>query len=298
MSSGPGPVVSRSLLTDELSALRRESGKTQEEVATALDWSPSKLIRIEGGTVGISVSDLRSLLRHYGMDEGPRVERLVGYARAARERGWWAPYRDDLDVGYYTYIGYEAGASVIRSFQGLRVPALLQTEDYARAMTIEYVPRKEVADVVIDVRMQRQYELSHTDPPRQHYILDEAVVQRWVGAQRDPGIMPRQLRHVMELAQQPEITVEVIPFSKGAHFGLLGEFTILSFDSGLSDILYLEKAVSRASDLAIGARDEIVADYREGFENIGRLALSPEESLELCDRVATRMEEATPPAAS
>jgi len=148
MGSNPGPVVQRALLTDELQTIRREAGKTQEEVAAALDWSPSKLIRIEGANVGISVSDLRSLLRYYGMDDVERIERLVAYARGAKARGWWMAYRNDLEPGYYTYLGYEMGATAIRSFQPLLIPGQLQTEDYARALTIEFVPDGSEAEVV------------------------------------------------------------------------------------------------------------------------------------------------------
>ncbi len=277
----------RALLTDELLTIRLEAGKTQEQAATALDWSPSKLIRIEGGIVGISVSDLRSLLRYYGLEDDPRVERLVGYAKGAKARGWWSVYRHDLDPNYYTYLGYEAGASFIRSFQPLVIPGLLQIEDYARAMTAEFVPDANQAEVRIDVRLQRQYEVLEQDPPQQRYILDEAVVRRRVGAQEDVTVMPRQLRHLIEMAERPDLTIEVIPFTKGAHFGLTGNFTVLSFDSGLSDILYLEGGV-RA--LTIGARDSRVADYRDAFENIGKLALSPDRSLELIARIADEME--------
>ncbi|MBW8482996.1 helix-turn-helix domain-containing protein [Actinomadura parmotrematis] len=289
-----GPVVQQALLTDELVTLRRELGKTQEEVASALDWSTSKLIRIEGANVKISVSDLRSLLRHYGLEDGARVERLVEYARGARTRGWWALYRNDLEPDFHTYLGYEAGASYIRSFQPLRVPGLLQTEEYARAMTIEFVPESHALDVVVDVRMQRQVEvLDKSEPPDQHYLLDEAVIRRWVGAQRDDSIMPRQLRHLLDTAERPGITIDVIPFRSGAHFGLRGEFTVLSFDSALSDILYLEDA--RSLDLTIGARDSRVADYRDAFDNIRRLALPQEESLALIERIAAEMEAGSAP---
>ncbi|MEO5873497.1 MAG: helix-turn-helix transcriptional regulator [Streptosporangiaceae bacterium] len=293
MSSNPGPVVQRALLTDELQTIRRESGKTQEEVAAALDWSPSKLIRIEGANVGISVSDLRSLLRYYGLDDSDRIERLVEYARGAKARGWWTVYRNDLEPGYLTYLGYETGATFIRLFEPLLVPGQLQTEDYARALTIEFIPDESESEIVVDVRMQRQYEVLDRDPPEQHYILDEAAVRRRVGSQRDADIMPRQLRHLLELAERPEVLLEVIPFARGAHFGLRGGFTVLSFDNGLSDILYLEDA--RSSDVTIGARDSRVADYRDAFENIRRLVLSPEQSLELIGRIAEEMEAAARP---
>ncbi|HEU5030690.1 MAG TPA: helix-turn-helix transcriptional regulator [Spirillospora sp.] len=276
----PGPAVQRAILTSELQRLRQENGATQEHVAGALDWSTSKLIRIEGGTVGVSTTDLHALLRHYGLRDGdPQIEKLTEIARDARQRGWWALYKNELDPEYLKYVGYEMGASTVQSFQPLLVPGLLQTEEYANAVTIELVPTQSQCDIVVEVRMQRQEEVfGRSAAPQVSMVMDEAVLRRRVGGQVDPGIMPRQLRHILEMLEKPHVSVEVIPFTKGAHFGLSGEFTILGFaDPRVSDVLYLEK--TGLDDVTLVARDPRVTDYRAAYENLRQLAMPPEETI-------------------
>lgn len=275
----PGPVVQRAILTSELQRLRLDNGATQEQVAAALDWSTSKLIRIEGGTVGVSTTDLQALLRFYGIQDGdPLIQKLTDIAREARQRGWWALYKNELESDYLKYIGYEMGASTIRDFQPLVVPGLLQTEEYANALTVEFVSSPAQRDVVVEVRMQRQEEIfNRARPPQVMTVIDEAVLRRRVGGQVDPGVMPRQLRHLLEMLDEPNVTVEIIPFAKGAHFGMRGEFTILQFaDERLDDVLYLEKA--GVSDLTVVDRDARVTDYRAAYENLRQLAVPPDRT--------------------
>lgn len=298
VSSDPGPVVQRALLTAELQKLRRECHKTQEQVAQALDWSASKLIRIEGGNVGISTTDLQALLRHYGVTDTGRTEELETLARGARRRGWWAPFKNDLDQPYFTYIGYEAGASLVRCFEPMLVPGVLQTDEYAAALTIEYIPNSPaLVDSVVDARLRRQEELlGREDPPMQEFILDEAVIRRRVGGQRDPGIMPRQLRHLLEATALPSCVVEVIPFDKGSHFGMRGPFTLLEFEIGLDAVLYLESSRARGGEVTFDPGD--VATYLEAFEHLRDLALSPEESIDFIRETADAMVAEGPPAAA
>lgn len=294
MASDPGPVVQRARLTAELQRIRRDAGKTQEEVARALDWSPSKLIRIEGGNVGISTTDLQALLRYCGVEDESRIRELATLARGARTRGWWDPYKSDLDSAYATYLGYELGASSIRWFSPLLVPGLLQTEEYARALTIEYRPEAGAAEPVIEVRLLRQDKLfNREDRPQQHYVLDEAVIRRRVGGQRDPAIMPRQLAHILEIARMPDVTIELIRFDKGSHFGMRGEFTILGFDSGPAGVLYLENA--RGGDLTVADSEQIAA-YLEAFDHLRQLALPEEESVAFIEAAAAQMSAQTPTA--
>jgi transcriptional regulator with XRE-family HTH domain len=290
MASDPGPVIQRALLTAELQRVRRDAGKTQEEVARALDWSPSKLIRIEGGNVGISTTDLQALLRYCGVTEEARVQELSVLARGARARGWWDPYKDDLnDPAYSTYIGYEGGASTIRHCSPLFIPGLLQTEEYARALTIEFAPNEAILNAVVEVRLLRQDKMfNQDDPPEQHYVLDEATIRRRVGGQRDIGIMSRQLDNLLDLATRPYMTVELIPFDKGAHFGMLGEFVLLGFQHGPEGVLFLESSRASGSDLTVAESDHIAA-YLEGFERLRNLALSPEESINFIREVADEM---------
>jgi transcriptional regulator with XRE-family HTH domain len=293
MSASQGPVVQRAMLTSELVRIRKEARKVQEEVARALDWSPSKLIRIEGGNVGISTTDLQALLRFYGVDGDGEVQRLTDLARGSRERGWWQAYQTDIsDLAFRSYLGYEMGASVMRQFEVSLVPGLLQTEDYAKVVLREYAGDIGQAriDTLTEIRMTRQEQILARDPlPIQHFILDEAVIRRRVGAKLPGGrgIMPAQLRLLVEVAQRPNVTLEIIPFESGAHFGMKGGFTLLEFDADLGEVLYIDSA--RGSDLTITGRDATVVEYQEAFEGLREPAYSPERSLEFLHQVIDQM---------
>ncbi|MER6814369.1 helix-turn-helix transcriptional regulator [Spirillospora sp. NPDC000708] len=285
--SRPGPMVQRAILTSELQRLRQENGVTQEQVAAALDWSTSKLIRIEGGAVGVSTTDLHALLRHYGIQDGDaQVAKLTEIARDARQRGWWALYKNELAPEYLRYIGYENGASIIRSFQPLLVPGLLQTEEYANAVTIEFVPTPNQRDVVVEVRMRRQEEIfSQSEPPQVSMVVDEAALRRRVGGQVDPGVMPRQLRHLLAMIEKPYVSIEVIPFSKGAHFGMGGGFTVLEFaDARVNDVLYLEQ-----TDVTVMDPDSRITAYRAAYENLRQLAVRPDETGRFIEEIIASM---------
>lgn len=291
MCADQGPVIHRALLSSELVRLRQEKNLKQETVARALDWSPSKLIRIEGGSVGISTTDLQALLRQYGVDDGsPLMAHLIELARGARERGWWSSYSRELssDPAYLAFLGYEYGASRIKHFGLAVMPALLQTEDYARALTRQYVS-EERAEMLVTVRMLRQEKLLERDPPpEQAFVLDEAVIRRRVGRRVDLKIMPNQLKHLLELqATRPYLTIQVIPFDVGAHFGMTGNFAVLEFEGALGPVLYLEN--SRGGALTVTGRDPEIVNYNSAFETLRETALSPEASRELIERVIAEM---------
>src|SRR5580658_5170526 len=158
MASDQGPVVQSALLRIELVRLRKERKMTQEQVAENLEWSASKLIRVEGGRSSITKVDLDALLDQYGLKSESQREKLQALNRGARDRGWWDTYRDDVSPTYLTYVGYEAGAAFIRQFPGTVVPGLLQTREYAVALTATSVDPEKVAPVV-RLRLQRQSEL-------------------------------------------------------------------------------------------------------------------------------------------
>ncbi|MBO2450772.1 helix-turn-helix domain-containing protein [Actinomadura barringtoniae] len=288
MPTDQGPVVQRALLVRELNTLRRETGLRQEEVASAQGWSTSKLIRIEGGKTGISKNDLLGLLRQYGVDDPTETDRLVELARGAGQRGWWDDYKADLrDPAYFALLGYETGASFIRHYQGQVVPGLLQTKEYAEMTTEEYLPPAEVGTIV-NVRMRRQRELRQRDPqPYQFFILDEAVIRRRVGVTRDASIMPSQLDHLVSVAQRDNVTIEVIPFSKGAHIGMRGPFELLEFEGGLDDVAFLESG-RRADKLLLGGDDRI-PDLRAAFETLRRETLNADETIDFIRTVREEM---------
>ncbi len=288
MAVDQGPVVQSAILRGEIVRLRKDNGLTQGEVARALEWSPSKLIRIEGGHSSITKVDLDALLNRYGVALGRERERFQRLNRAARLRGWWHAYRDEIDAPYLKYVGYEAGATFIRQFPGTVVPGLLQTAEYAEALTACTIETAKVTPVV-RLRLQRQTELAQrSDPPRQFYVLDEAVIRRHIGIETDPMIMPSQLRHIADEAAGNElITVRLIPFSAGEHAGLSGAFTVLGFDGVLADLLYLDTGKGEFADIT--GEDPQVAEYAANFEVLLDRALPESESIMFIRSAADEM---------
>jgi transcriptional regulator with XRE-family HTH domain len=289
MASDQGPVVQSMLLRGELVRLRKDSGLTQEQVARTLEWSPSKLIRVEGGRSSITKVDLDALLTAYGITSESRRDQLQALNRGARERAWWDSYKDDVSPEYLDYVGLEAGAAFVRQFQFGFVPGLLQTEDYARAVTRVGSVDPGKVDRLVGLRMKRQSELAErSTPPRQYFVIDEAVIRRHIGIKKDRAIMPTQLRHIADKAERDElVTVRVIPFGTGAHPGLFGPFTLLEFDGGLPDVLYLD--AGRGDFNVISGSDHRVAAYADDFENMLEEALPADKSIEFIRDVAEEM---------
>jgi transcriptional regulator with XRE-family HTH domain len=288
VATDQGPVVQSAMLRGELVRLRKERGLTQEQVAQELEWSPSKLIRVEGGRSSITKVDLDALLTKYGVTSESTRERLHALNKGARERAWWDRYRDDVPPAYLNYVGFEAGASFIRQYESAFVPGLLQTPEYAEAVIVGVADPVRVA-ALVGLRLQRQSELAQRSvQPRLYYVVDEAVIRRHVGISKDPAIMPDQLRSIADKAERDDLlTVRVIPFTAGAHRGLLGPFTLLEFEGGLPDILYIDAGRGEFASMVSGS--EIVSDYRDDFESLLEDALTADKSIELLRRVAEEM---------
>lgn len=281
MASDQGPVVQGATMRGTLVRLRKGKNLTQEQVAKRLEWSPSKLIRIEGGRSSVTKVDLDALLTLYELPSEAEREHLQTLNRGAREKAWWDGYRGDISAPYLNYVGYEAGASFIRQFVANAVPGLLQTAEYAEVLTADSVEPIRVAPVV-KLRLQRQTELARrADRPWQYYVMDEAVTRRHVGVTIDPAIMPAQLNYMADRAEEDDrLTIRIIPFSAGAHkgMGVAGSFTLLEFGGGVPDLVYLDAG---RGDLAIITGDDPeVFEYRDLFESILTPALPEEESIE------------------
>lgn len=264
------PPVQRRRLRAELRRTRMNAGLTQRDVAEAMEWSLSKLIRIESGSVGISATDLRMLLQHYGVHDRMEVDRFLSIARAGREqRGWWTAYRDLTSQQFLTFLSYENSASVIQTFQSLLIPGLLQEEEYARVLLrssgVSATDKR--VDELVKLRLHRQEELfERPDPPEMFFVLDEAALHRWVGG-RD--VMRRQLNRLREDATRENVTIEVVPFTAGAHPAMQGSsFVILEFaDERDEDVLFLENARNDGGDISRDEQQE-VAPYREAFAQL------------------------------
>jgi len=289
MPSDQGPAVHSALLRDELVRLRKKRGLTQQQVAVALEWSPSKLIRVEGGGSSITKVDLDALLTEYGVTSESHRERLQALNREAKKKsGWWDSYKGDVPPTYLSYVGFEAGAAFIRQFQTGFIPALLQTPEYSEIVTIAGSVDPSKVRSMVGIRLQRQSELARrSTPPRQYFILDEGVIRRHVGIKKDRAIMPNQLRFVADRAERDDLVmVRVLPFEAGAHPGL-DPFTLLQFDAGLSDVLFLD--ADRGAFTMITGDDPQVAKYVQDFEDLIEDAWSTESSIEFMRKVADEM---------
>lgn len=271
MSERRSPTIRRRRLGAELRRHREAAGITIEVVADRLECSASKISRIETGHTTATPRDVRDMLLIYGVT-GPESDELVQIAREARQKGWWHPYSTVL-VG--AYVGLEAAASSIRQYEQQVVPGLLETEEYAFAMiraarpdfTVEQVQQR------VRVRMSRQSLLTQDDPVDLWVVLDEAVLSRPVGGDE---VMCRQLQRLVEAAQLPNVTIQILPFSVGAHAGMDGTFTILSFpDAGDPDVVYAENATG---GLFLEKSDEL-QKYSFIFDHVRAAAMRPEESV-------------------
>jgi transcriptional regulator with XRE-family HTH domain len=280
------PSIQRKRLRGELRKAREAAGMRQGDVAKAMDWSPSKLIRIEGGQVNISTNDLRALLNHYNVKDSRRTTSLLELAKSSRGTSFYDQYGSVLKPGFREYLAYEGTASVLRQYDPVLIPGLLQTEDYGRTI-LEFSGGLDADDVesAWTVRQHRQEAIfEREDPPEMFFILDEAVLRRQVG--RTKRTMVRQLEHLKERAAEPNITMSVLPFAAGAHPGMSGNFIQLEFDAAdLDDLVHLESI----DDITIRDDAELFARYLGRFEKLEALSLSPDDSVVFLDKVIAEM---------
>jgi transcriptional regulator with XRE-family HTH domain len=273
-------------LRTALRTAREATRLTQQQVADAMDWSLSKVIRIEKGTVSVSTNDVRALLQLYGVRDGRQVADLVELARAARKKAWWTAYRNEVPAHFGELIGLEAEASAHKYFQPIAVPGLLQTRAYARAVLSNIAPGQltsEQIDTRIEIRMTRQREvLGRPNPPRLEIVLDEAVLRRIAGSTE---VMREQLLHLVEVGASPNVVIQVLPFVAGVNT-VEGPFLILQFpDPGDTDVVYIESALTGH----MLDRPDDIGPYRRAFERLQETALKPDESLAMVAAVADEL---------
>lgn len=200
--------------------------------------------RLELGRVGYKERDIADLLTLYGVTDEQDRQALLALARQANTPDWWHKYADILPSWFEMYIGLEQGASVIRRYEVQFVPGLLQTETYARAVTVLDHPGGPADEIErrVRLRMQRQQILNEPEPVRLWAVVDEAALRRPVGGQE---VMHEQLEHLIEMIELPNITLQIVPFGSGGHATEGCPFTLLRFrEPDLPDILYLEQPTS------------------------------------------------------
>ncbi|MEV6796047.1 helix-turn-helix transcriptional regulator [Streptomyces sp. NPDC051320] len=244
LSPGGGSVVRRILLGSQLRRLRESRGITREAAGYSIRASESKISRMELGRVSFKARDVEDLLTLYGVADDAERGSLLGLAKEANLAGWWHSYGDVLPGWFQTYVGLEGAASLIRVYEVQFVHGLLQTEAYAHAVVTRGNPRASAADIDrrVALRLERQKVLVSESAPQLHAVLDEAALRRPYG---DRSVMRGQLQHLIEISEQPNVTLQVMPFDFGGHAGESGAFTLLRFpESDLSDLVYLEQLTS------------------------------------------------------
>jgi transcriptional regulator with XRE-family HTH domain len=244
MATRRSPTARHRRLIVELKRLRDERDLSREQVADRIGTSETSVFRYEKGETRPQPAVVASMLDLYEVKDAERDE-LLEMARDARKRGWWHRHRQTLKPGFDSYIGLEAAASVVRTYEAQTVPGLLQTGAYARANVLATSANVVPAEVEekVSVRISRQDLVTRsTDPIQIAAILDEAVLRRQVGG---PQAMQQQIRHLIAMATLPNVVIHVLPFAVGAHPGMEGPFCLLSFpEPDDPDLVYLEQATS------------------------------------------------------
>lgn len=280
-----GPTVRRRRLGSELRRLRESRSIKLEDVAERLGLAASTLSRIENGKAPTKTAYLTALLEFYEVTDADQRQILMDMAREGHRKGWWAGYEDVLPTGFGIYVGLEADASGLRIYETQVVNGLLQTPEYAKAILRE-VNKKDSPEQLqraTELRIKRQHTLEKPDPPDLWLILDEAVIRRPIGG---PEVMASQLKHLIEASNWPNITMQILPFSAGAHPALPGPFTIVEFPERTDeDVVHLD---SWAGPIYL-EKERDIRTCTEAFDRLRAAALSPSDSISLTDKVAREL---------
>ncbi len=279
--SAGGPTVLRMLLGAHLRRLREAQGVSREDAGWEIRASESKISRMELGRVSFKERDVADLLTLYRVEDGAERERLLTLARQANTPGWWHRFGDVLPGWFQSYLGLEAAASLIRTYEVQFVPGLLQTRDYARSVVLLGHGRAtpEEIDRRVDLRLRRQSILYRPEPMQLWAIVDEAVLRRPHGSR---AVMQAQLEALVEATQRPNVQLQILPFQAGGHSAAGGAFSILRFpDQELPDIVYVEQL---ASALYLDKRDDVEL-YVDAMERLCVEADPPDRTADTLRKV-------------
>jgi Domain of unknown function (DUF5753)/Helix-turn-helix domain len=269
-----GPIVPRMILGHQLRRFREAAGVTPDRAGYEIRASRSKISRMENGRVRVKERDVADLLGLYGITDEETCSRVLALARQASAPGWWSKYGDIMSDWFEEYLGLETAASIIRTFELQFVHGLFQTEAYARAVTLlgNSAAATEEIDRRVSLRLKRQDLLTGPEPPQVWSVIDEGALRRPVGG---TAVMRAQLNRLMEVAALRQVTVQVVPFSRGGHAAAGGSFTVLRFgDADVPDIVYIEQLTSA---LYLDKRDD-VDHYLEVMNHLSTEALTPAET--------------------
>jgi transcriptional regulator with XRE-family HTH domain len=273
--------VLRMLLGTQLRRLREAARITPEQAGFAIRGSRSKISRLETGRVGLKSRDVNDLLTLYGVTDDRLRSRFLALVKQSNTPDWWTKYSDILPDWFETYLGLESAASTIRSFEIQFVHGLFQTEDYARAVTRLGHATAPTAEIEhrVGLLLSRQSLLTRPEPPRMWSVIDEAVLRRPVGG---PAVMHAQLKHLLEVADLPHVTIQVVPLARGGHVGPGGSFAVLRFEEqDLPDVVYIEQLTGA---IYLNQRSD-VEHYLEVVDQLSGEALTPAATRDFIDQV-------------
>ncbi|WP_182873686.1 helix-turn-helix domain-containing protein [Microbispora sp. H10670] len=285
IQAGSGPTALRILLGSQLRKLRESKGISRDEAGRCIRASESKISRMELGRVGFKERDVADLLVLYGVEDDETRDVVMNLVDQANEPGWWHRFNDLLPSWFQAYVGLEEAAERIRTYEVQFVPGLLQTKEYARAVITAGAVGAAPEEIArrVDLRLERQRILDGGNAPTFWAVIDEAALRRPIGGGE---VMRGQVQHLIDLMNQPNITIQVIPFSYGGHAAEGGAFSILRFsDQDLPDIVYVEQL---ASALYLDKREE-VDRYTEVMERLCAVSTTPAETVDLLRQIMTEL---------
>lgn len=278
--AGVDPNVQRRWLGLELRKAREAAGVTQRAAAKELEWSLSKLIRIETGAQGVSVTDLKALVALYGVTDSVQVGALTEAARGSHGQTWWNGYRDIVSPQFAWLLGAESQGASLRVSRTAAIPGLLHTEAYAAAYMGAFKDPKGRVPRIIRLRMERQKRFFGSGAESAFIVGEEALR----GLHAGPGVMRRQFEHLLDMGQRPNVTIQIVPLTARSYGGFEIPFTLLQLHEPAEEVLYIE---SITGDLLARDEPELIAEFAEYFAAMSGLALSKEDGEALlAERIA------------
>ncbi len=281
-----GPTALRMMLGSHLRELRERADVTRTDAGWAIRASESKISRLELGRVGFKERDVSDLLTLYGVQDARERDRLLQLAREANDPGWWHRYGDVTPEWFDSYLGLEATAELIRTYEIQFVPGLLQTADYARAVA-QLTPGGARTDSeierVVALRTRRQRVLDREPPLKLWAVIEESVLHRPIGG---TDVLRSQLDALREAVTRPNVTVQIIPLESPGHAATGGAFSLLRFPQrDLPDIVYLEHLTSA---LYLDKRDDVEA-YTQALDLLASTSPSPQQTQQQLTRLLARL---------
>ncbi|MEU0698728.1 helix-turn-helix transcriptional regulator [Streptomyces niveus] len=278
-SSTSAPTVLRMILGRRLQEKRLAVGASLEDAAKALRVTTLTIRRLEKAEVALKPLYAEKLLETFGA-ERQEIDEFVDLAEQANKPGWWHSYRDAVPSWFTAYVSLEAGAKTLRTYEPQYVTGLLQTPEYAHAVLRGGLPNGSEEELArrVELRLRRQSLLDQEDAPTLWVVMEEAVLHRVVGG---PGVMREQLERLLDVSELAHVSLDIVPFTAGAHVGACAPFTYFRFEEPeLPDIVYSELL---CASVYLDQRADVVSH----LEAHSRMALltSSEDSRALLNRM-------------